>query len=219
MHLVERDTYYLIEDFFPSGVIAGFTKPYCQGRLPDEMKEILADLKVDARLAYMKQIHSQIVHKIDLPGVYQGDGLFTDKRSLVLIVRTADCLPLLFASESGTVGVIHLGWRPAEKGILSHIPFGLGFFKVAAGVGLRKCCYQVGREFLQSRALKDFCRKKQNKLALDVTGFAKVGLARHGLKPDNFADLNICSFCSDSNFLSWRRDKTEDRTLSFIIKV
>lgn len=207
------------EEVFPLSVIAGFTSPALKGDVPSEMPQVLASLGKRSKLAYMKQVHGPDVKLIGQPGIYECDGLFTKESDLALVVRTADCLPLIFYSEkTRAVGVVHMGWRSAAAGILEYIPFDLSSFICAAGVGLRSCCYRVGDDFLENPRMKAFVTRRENNYYFDPIDFARRSLIRNGLSESNFFDAGDCSFCSGETFHSHRRTGTADRTLSFIVK-
>lgn len=218
MKLLQKE-YTYISDAFPSrDAISGFTKPIIEGDPSREMYKALSFLDKKFDLAYMKQVHGAAVQKISVPGVYTCDGIFTDAKDLALVVRTADCLPLIFYSQKENIaGVVHMGWRSAKEGILSNIPYDLSSFKVAAGVGMRRCCYEVGSEFLDYTDMKPHISVRNDKYYFDATAFAKKALLSKGLKEENFLDMGICSYCSDENFFSHRKTATPNRTLSFIL--
>jgi hypothetical protein len=164
-------------------------------------------------------VHSSQIKFVKRAGLYLGDGLFTVKNRLALMVKTADCLPLYFYGyNDGVIGLIHLGWRPALEGILDNIKMDLSDFKVVVGVGLRCCCFRVGEEFKHYDKLAPYLRRKNEKLYFDPLGFLKEELTRYGLKRSNIKDVNICSLCN-RGFYSHRREQTEKRTLSFIVKL
>jgi copper oxidase (laccase) domain-containing protein len=216
--LVEKEFCYIFDDFFGPSVIAGFTKDTLKGMVPRDIKKTLSFLEEEYKLAYLKQIHSSRINFIKKDGESEGDGLFSKDNNLVMIVRTADCLPLFFASQEEQIfGVMHMGWKPAQQGILENIGFNLASFKVAAGVGLRKCCYRVGEEFLEFSSFRPFLEKRQSGFYFDPIDFAREYLWRKGLPRENFFDTGICPLCS-SGFFSYRKDKTQNRTLSFIVK-
>lgn len=218
MELAKSKNCFFLKDLFLPSVTAGFTTQSIEGNLPQDIEKIPVLKKSGLRLSYLKQIHSAKIHFVKDEGMLQGDGLLTRKDNLALIVRTADCLPLFFSSEEkNTIGIIHMGWRGAQQGILDNLDFDLSLFKVAAGVGLRQCCYGVGDEFLKYPNFKNFIERRDNQLYFNPINFAKNTLIKRGLKEDNFFDANICSFCSN-DFFSFRRNKTTLRTLSFIVK-
>jgi len=217
--LLEKENYFLIEEFFESNIVAGFTKPFFTGDVLGDIPQIFKSSFKDFKIAFLKQIHSSIVHSIQKYGCMEGDGLCTKEDNIVCVVRTADCMPVFLSSkELNAIGIVHVGWRGAKKGILDNIKYDLKSFKAIAGLGMRQCCYEVGREFLEYSEFSAFLRSDGNSLYFDPIGFIKKNLAIHGLREDNFFDLNMCSHCSKENFFSFRRDSTDNRTLSFIVK-
>ena len=217
--MTAKEYCYLIEDVFPENVVAGFTKPLLPGDLPVDIQQALAFLEKDLKFTYLNQKHSSQVNVVDMPGLYDGDALFTAAKNNVLVVRTADCLPVLFYSdELGVVGVVHMGWRSAKSGILDNIPYDLRTFKVILGPGLRKCCYQVGEKFYQYDYLSDYVYKSNEGVCFDPVAFCRARLSDLGVNSDNIYDLNLCSFCFPIKLFSYRRDKTSQRTLSFVLQ-
>ena len=108
-------------------------------------------------LVTLKQIHSDIIHRLDsLPAEpLVGDGMITATPGLLLAIQTADCLPVILVDgRRRAVGVFHAGWRGTmqrivEKGVGEMFRgFGSrpGDLKAAIGPGIRGCCYQVGEE-------------------------------------------------------------------------
>ena len=108
-------------------------------------------------LITLRQIHSDIIHRVDsIPNEpLTGDGLITATPGLLLAIQTADCLPvILIDTRNHAVGVFHAGWRGTvqrivEKGIGEmHRHFGTRprDVKAAIGPGVQGCCYEVGEE-------------------------------------------------------------------------
>ena len=108
-------------------------------------------------LVSLRQIHSDLVHRVDSPPAETlvGDGLITDTPGLALGVQTADCLPVILADRKRrAVGVFHAGWRGTVKRIVEK---GVGEMRkhfgsdprniiAAIGPGVQSCCYEVGTE-------------------------------------------------------------------------
>jgi len=108
-------------------------------------------------LITLKQIHSDLIHRVDAPpkAALQGDGLITNVPGLLLSIQTADCLPILLVDpKHRAVGAFHAGWRGtlariAEKGVglmQQHFGSRAPDLVAAIGPGIHACCYQVGRE-------------------------------------------------------------------------
>lgn len=215
--VIEKEYAYILDTFFPNDVVAGFTKPILEGNPVNDTAKALSFRDEKFKVAYMQQIHGADVKVIDGPGMYTCDGSFTKSRGLALVVKTADCMPLIFHSEQeGIIGAVHMGWRSAKDGILDNIPYDLSLFRVAAGVGMRRCCYEVGGEFLEYANIRPYVVSQNDKYYFDALAFSKASLIAKGLKEENFLDMGICSYCSERGFFSNRKTATPNRTLTFI---
>ncbi len=103
----------------------------------------------------MRQLHSDIIHRLeDVPaGKLEGDALMTDVSGLLLVIRTADCLPVLLADAGHrAVAAVHCGWRGTEKRILEKTVRAMGDtygtrpadLLAAIGPCIGAACYEVG---------------------------------------------------------------------------
>ncbi len=108
-------------------------------------------------LITLRQIHSDIIHRVDSVPKQQltGDGLTTATPGLVLAIQTADCIPVILVdTKHHAVGVFHAGWRGTvsrivEKGVgemFRHFGTRPRDLKAAIGPGIQTCCYEVGEE-------------------------------------------------------------------------
>lgn len=60
----------------------------------------------------LKQIHSSVIHKAASGVQLVGDGIFTDKKDLIIYVKTADCLPIiLYHPAERILAILHSGWK------------------------------------------------------------------------------------------------------------
>jgi polyphenol oxidase len=113
------------------------------------------------RVMPLRQIHSDIVHVAASPKASQegetlkGDALITRERGVLLVVQTADCVPILLAdTRNHAVAAIHAGWRGTLRRIAGktlgrmQMEFGTRPEDVTAalGPGIGRCCYEVGPE-------------------------------------------------------------------------
>lgn len=81
------------------------------------------------------------------------DGLFTDQKGIALVVKAADCFPILFYHPSGIIGVVHVGRKGTENRIVEKV---IKYFKQEKKLdkgwiiwlGPRICvdCYQINKE-------------------------------------------------------------------------
>jgi len=212
MRLIETKYTWDIKDFFGEKVTAGFTKSELPGEMPQDIFTAL-DKKIP--YAWMKQAHGPVIHKIDKEGKYEGDGIFTRRKDFVLVVRTADCLPILLWGN-GEIGAVHMGWRSAQTGILDNLPEDLSGYKVFLGPSMRKCCFEVGEDFKQYKNFTNYIGKPGDKLRFDPVGFASDNFLARGVAPQNLHDCDICTICGDKGLFSFRKDKTDKRILNFI---
>ena len=83
--------------------------------------DLAASLEL-AEIAELDQIHgdtlvfdppaSPLERFVEPPAFPKGDGLATDKPGIGLIIKTADCQPVLVAHKEGRhIAAFHIGWR------------------------------------------------------------------------------------------------------------
>ncbi|MSR88220.1 MAG: laccase domain-containing protein [Candidatus Margulisbacteria bacterium] len=109
----------------------------------------------------MKQIHSSTCVVVTPEMLSQdkhvlienADAIITKEQGVLLSVRTADCLPILIAHESGVVGAVHAGRKGTESEIIIETlrsikeNFGeLDGLKFWFGPAICEACYQIDRE-------------------------------------------------------------------------
>jgi len=148
------------------------------------------------------------------------DGLVTDTKNLWIGVLTADCLPVFLIGE-GVVGIVHAGWRGTLKGITFNAVSYINRFskvkKAILGAGICGKCYEVGEEVykLFPREYKDcFKEIEGGKFLLDLKEANRIQLRAAGVP--EIEDLTLCSVCNNDRFFSYRKEKTDKRTLSAI---
>jgi len=121
----------------------------------------------------LRQIHSDIVVRVDAASLGtadvqtkdppKGDALITRDPGILLVVQTADCIPILLAdTRHRAVAAIHSGWRGTVQRIAEktlgrmRMEFGTRPEDVVAaiGPGIGRCCYEVGHEVVAEFAAK-----------------------------------------------------------------
>jgi purine-nucleoside/S-methyl-5'-thioadenosine phosphorylase / adenosine deaminase len=117
----------------------------------------------------LRQIHSDIVQVVTSTNsepsgeAPKGDALISKVPGLLLVVQTADCVPILLADKKRrAIAAIHAGWRGtlqriAEKVIgRMQMEFGTRPQDVIAalGPGIGQCCFEVGPEVVAEFAAK-----------------------------------------------------------------
>lgn len=186
------------------------------------------------RPVFLQQVHSDVIHVIEsIPqNELRGDAMVTGLASTLLIIKTADCLPVLVADESRRViAAVHCGWRGTSKGVVKRaIESMVGRFGCRPSdliVGLGPCiegeCYEVGKdvlqafekEGLQTKFFRDHPSRKK-KYLFDLKGENLSQLISVGVDEKNIFGVDCCTYC-DNSLPSFRREKERaGRMLSFI---
>jgi len=188
----------------------------------------------DFKTVLLQQIHSSVIHIIEdeTKKIHKGDALITSRSNILLVIRTADCLPVFIMDESRRVAAAaHCGWRGTAKKILPKAlkkldrRFGCrpDDLSIAFGPCIGQDCYEVGRDVVEKfhregssrKAFKDIPQTK-DKFLLDLKEANRQQLFDAGVRRENMFDPFSCSHCDD-RFLSHRRKPEQTgRLLNFI---
>lgn len=88
-----------------------------------------------------------------------GDAVITNRSGLLLAVQVADCLPILLVDPvKHVVAAVHAGWRGTARRVAEKTvgrmqqEFGCEprRIRAAIGPGIHRCCYEVGREVVET---------------------------------------------------------------------
>lgn len=183
---------------------------------------------------FLRQIHSDIFHIVrSLPeGILSGDALITDRPDMLLVIKTADCLPVLIVDpDKRVVAAVHCGWKSTSQRLAlkvigsmeEHFRCDPSSLMVALGPCIGKDCYEVGEDVRQQfndRGLDGnvFLPHPEHigKYYLDLRLSNKHQLQDGGVLGSNIAMVDLCSHCEE-NLYSYRRSpQIPGRMLSFI---
>ncbi len=180
------------------------------------------DAKVD-NLIFAEQIHDSKVYSCPSgPGGYiklETDGLITKNPNQILIIRTADCVPILiYDPDQNKVGAIHAGRKSIMKGIVETAvkDFNCKPSSLIIGIGphIRKCCYYFEKDikaFASGTEVEKYIEEGKGRFYLDLTQIVIDKLLESGVKRENIEDCGICTFCEAERFYSARkREKHPD---------
>lgn len=205
-------------------ILAGFGN--ASGSIAN-LKDIVNSFSPDSRFAEVEQIHSKKIitfkdDNIKKQTDYLADGMATDLAGIALIIRTADCYPvILWDSKNAVIGAIHSGREGTRKNIVSSLVksmLDLGAktetIKAAAGPGISEMHYEVDEntwtDFVESTGLEQKYRY------IDIRKVINRQLIDSGLRETNILNLKECSY-SNTKYCSFRRNKTKKRQYSFIV--
>jgi polyphenol oxidase len=145
----------------------GFTDWDTRERVRDNREKLFRAIDASKmRVVALRQIHSDIVQVVDSANELQsgtdsretapqGDALITREPGVLLVVQTADCVPILLADpKRRAIAAIHSGWRGTVRRIAAkalgrmQMDFGTkpGDVVAALGPGIGQSCYEVGSE-------------------------------------------------------------------------
>ncbi|WP_320171649.1 polyphenol oxidase family protein [Maridesulfovibrio sp.] len=177
-----------------------------------------------------RQVHGDIIHfepEEGSPGnvaEIEGDGLATSAKGHALVVKTADCQPILLAHKNGDfVAALHNGWR----GNAINFP----------GKGVAEICAHYSCEPSELLAVRgpslspkaamfvnfttDFEPGFENyysetEQTMDLWKLTRDQLLEAGLEERNIYSLDMCTFSMPDTFFSYRREKESGRMCSLI---
>lgn len=174
----------------------------------------------------MRQVHGTTVHTDAAPcdGTWpEGDLLATDRTDVALTVRTADCVPLLYAdTRTGAVAAVHAGWRGTVAGAAGHMVdvmrsrFGSRKedLMVAIGPSIGPDAYEVSGDVVEAFASRwpaDAARgtwwtprDTPGKYLLDLWTITRDQLAASGVQPKHIYLAGLCTATHASVFHSYR---------------
>ena len=179
----------------------------------------------------LRQVHSAIaVLASGAPGCAgTGDALYTNQPGLLLMVRTADCLPVLLADgRRMAVAAIHAGWRGAVRGVVTATLHAMARsfgsdprdVRAAIGPGIGGCCFEVGTEV--AGLFQPFFPERTDlaeRTTIDLQECVSRQLVAAGLQAENISRASLCTACLKDDFHSWRRDWNPNARMDSLIGI
>jgi hypothetical protein len=178
----------------------------------------------------LTQVHGDGIVKADTntENRLSGDALMTDQAVVLLTIFTSDCLPVIIIDpHHHAIAIAHAGWRGSLLRIAAKTIFAMikeygsdpGVLLVGMGHRIGPCCFEVGSEVWEqienTPAYSDgvIARKQGEKAWVNIARLNRVQLLDAGVKPENIADANICTFCHPETFNSYRRDHIKGQNM------
>lgn len=225
-----------------SRYIFGFsTRLLGDGRNAQVIQNFLSENEIPyTALVLPGQIHSANIADITetIAGIQKiddTDGVITNLENVVLAVRTADCVPMIFIDKkAGIIGISHQGWRGSlkrlpEKMIRAMEKKGAdpAYIEIAIGPAVGDCCYDISEDryyaFMEefngfSDSIFSF-RKGKRHLNLALLNYLLALQA--GIKKEHVDFFPFCTSCDKNRFYSFRRDGKTGKfgeMFSFVVK-
>ncbi len=193
--------------------------------------------ELPAEPAWLTQVHG--IHVVDAATVSHdepppvADASFTNARSHVCTILTADCLPVLLCDVEGrTVGAAHAGWRGLADGVLQQTvkamrDAGAGELMAWLGPAIGPNRFEVGQEvcdvFLAKAPVDDLDLVRDafvpivgrpGKYFANLYTLARLALRSVGV--DHVSGGDFCTVSNSGRFYSYRRDGVTGRQASLI---
>jgi hypothetical protein len=174
------------------------------------------------RVVSPHQVHGSAVARVDGSDksevIPETDALITDEPGLALLLRFADCVPVLFYDvEHRAVGLAHAGWRGTAAGVVPACvramtaAFGTQPRNLWAGIGpaIGPDHYEVGGEVVKAvRATLSnptgIAERRDGRWYLDLPGAVAAQLA--ALDVGRIALSGICTACHTDEWYSHRAE-------------
>lgn len=150
------------------------------------------------------------------------DGFVTDLSNVFIVIKGADCTPILiYAKSKSVVGGCHSGREGTKKGIVKELikkivhkyDVGVADLVVMIGPAISGVNYQVSAEvfadFVASTGLEQDYRK------IDMQKVILRDVLEMGIKREQVVLNTECTY-ANPDFFSYRRDGTRNRQLSII---
>jgi purine-nucleoside/S-methyl-5'-thioadenosine phosphorylase / adenosine deaminase len=161
------------------------------------------------------QVHGRDVTLVgpEATGRPRCDVLITNSPSRTLMLRYADCTPVLIAdARRKAIGVAHAGWRgsavrAAEAAVSAMVDaFGSNPRDLLAGIGpaIGPCCYAVGEDVV---AAFDGRSALFHEGRLDLWEANRLALVEAGVPPEQIEVAGICTKCEAERFFSHRANQ------------
>lgn len=171
----------------------------------------------------LKQIHSNIVNIVDenYQGTLDGDAMITNLKNVALVIKTADCIPIiLYDNKNHVLAVIHSGWRGTLNSIVKDTvkkmtdiyQIDVDNIKAYLYPSIRKCHFEVDEDVYHEFKIKGkdkYITKENKKYHIDLQNIVIDDLKDCGI--NTIYDANICTYCNHDKYYSYRYNHTDKR--------
>jgi hypothetical protein len=189
-------------------------------------ERLRAALQIRSEPVWLKQVHGTVVAQLPAaPDSLEADASCSRTAGAVCAILTADCLPVLFCDDEGTVvGAAHAGWRGLLAGVLENTVQAMNrpAPQVMAWMGpaIGPQAFEVGSEVREAfvardhSAAKAFAPGAPGKYWADIYLLARQRLHSQGVS--RVYGGEYCTVSDPSRFYSFRRDGVTGRMASLI---
>jgi YfiH family protein len=199
------------------------------GDVPEDVASNRAELSQRFGLPspprWLRQVHGTTVAVEPGDDEPEADAAVTRTPGTVLAILTADCLPVVLASEDGNeVAAAHAGWRGLAAGVLEATVAAMQAAPERVLAWLGPCAgpqaYEVGQEVFDAfiardpRAAAVFAATRPGHWRVDLYALARQRLLAAGVARVHGGGL--CTISDPRRFYSHRRDQRTGRMATLV---
>lgn len=191
---------------------------------------LIQSLGLQSPPGYLCQVHGTRVVCADqqFNNGAEADASWTGLVNNPLLIMTADCLPVLFASDCGNyIAGAHAGWRGLVDGVLettvASLPVDASNIVAWLGPAIGPNHFEVGAEVRQrfvdqqgdSAQHFEQLKTTPGKYLANLFGLAQDRLNQCGV--NNVTSSDLCTYSDESSFFSHRRDNGQTGRMAAVI--
>jgi YfiH family protein len=193
----------------------------------ENRRRLAAAAALPSEPQWLAQVHGTTVADLDAPTLLDdaADACFTRTLKRVCAILTADCLPILFAADSGDlVAAAHAGWRGLAGGVIAatvaalKVPPARLIAWLGPAIGAQH--FEVGAEVREALLKGDlgadaaFAPNAGGRYMADLAALARRRLTASGI--DRIYGGDQCTFADRDRYFSHRRDGVTGRQATLI---
>ena len=192
----------------------------------ENRRRVVAALRLPAEPLWLQQVHGVNVADADAVALRgPADAAVTRRAGRVLAILVADCMPVLFAGDDGSVlGAAHAGWRGLAAGVLEATVAAMGIepARIRAWLGpmIGPAHFEVGDEvraaFLAHapESAAGFAANARGRWQCDLALLARQRLAALGVV--HLWNSGLCTYAEEAQCFSFRRDGRTGRMAALL---
>jgi len=215
----------------------------CNADSVDTLKDVVDNNKIICNtlgfayedLKTLNQVHSAsvitIYNKAEITSNIQADALITSVPNILLGVKTADCVPILFFDiENKIIAAAHAGWKGALAGIIENTilamkNIGADISTIVTSIGpcIQQKSYEVSQDFHNKFTENNIANsqffipsRRTAHHMFNLPGYCVNRLKKNGIQ--NIDNLGIDTYSNPATLFSFRRATHKNKNLGAEVK-